>query len=278
MQFTIEEVSPETARQYLERAGQNRRLSMANVRRYATAMKAGYWQLNGETVKFSPSGELIDGQHRLRAVVEAGVPVRLAVIRGINGTAFETFDLGKGRTLTDVLSIYGYDNAAGLAAVIRSIYFYKRFGDPDSKLRPAQATPVAEFMDYFKASPNHDLMVTSTAKGLEYRVRGSFFSPRIASFLWVATTLAKPETAADFWTDFGSADLQEGHPIQVFRRRIKNDMGMKGTMSAMSAFAIAVKCWNAYATGVVPEWFKFVQYGRTAEPFPEVVGLNRETL
>lgn len=278
MQFTVEEISPETARQYLETAGQNRRLSMANVRRYAEAMKAGFWQLNGETVKFSPSGNLIDGQHRLRAVVEAGVPVRLAVIRGINGTAFETFDLGKGRTLSDVLSIYGYDNPAGLAAVIRSIYLYKRFCDPTCQLRPAQSIPVAEFMDYFKASPNHELMVTGTAKGMDYRVRGSFFGPRIAAFLWILTTLAKPETAADFWTDFGSADLSEGHPIQVFRRRIKNDMMLNGKISAKSSYAIAIKCWNAYVTGIVPEIYKFIEFGRTAEAFPEVVGLDRETL
>jgi len=43
------------------------------VKRYAEDMAKGNWKLNGETIKVTPNGQLLDGQHRLAGCVMSGV-------------------------------------------------------------------------------------------------------------------------------------------------------------------------------------------------------------
>ena len=59
----IVEITPEMARQYLERNSHNRRLSERSVRALATAIKNGEWQINGEAIKvFMPGSVISEGK------------------------------------------------------------------------------------------------------------------------------------------------------------------------------------------------------------------------
>ena len=77
-------VSPEFARDVLERSFAsgftNRPLSKKTVKKYAEAMKKGGWVLNNDAICIDDSGALINGQHRLEAVIVSGctVPMFLA--------------------------------------------------------------------------------------------------------------------------------------------------------------------------------------------------------
>src|SRR5438105_4834244 len=68
----IVKVTPELARQWLESNEDNRRLSDEWVRKLARDMVNDEFPNVGETLKFDEKGRLIDGQHRLRAVVLSG--------------------------------------------------------------------------------------------------------------------------------------------------------------------------------------------------------------
>lgn len=65
------------------------------------------WKMNGEAIKFSNTGRLLDGQHRLLACVESGCSVRTLVIRGLPEDTQETMDAGKSRTMANVLELKG---------------------------------------------------------------------------------------------------------------------------------------------------------------------------
>lgn len=79
--FTIETVTPMKAARWLKRNIANRRVSPKVVRNYAGDMSRGEWLLNGEAIKFDRDGNLLDGQHRLGAIVHNGKSVRLATGR-----------------------------------------------------------------------------------------------------------------------------------------------------------------------------------------------------
>jgi len=49
------------------------------VDQYARDMLAGHWPLAGEGIRFDEADQLIDGRHRLRACVKAGVPFQTYV-------------------------------------------------------------------------------------------------------------------------------------------------------------------------------------------------------
>ena len=94
----VEVITPAVAAEYLRLYNQgNRKPNKAQVAYYAKMMNEGEWELNGESIKFSGSGEtlrLLDGQHRLMACVEANVPFETLVVRDIEEKTFDTLDQG----------------------------------------------------------------------------------------------------------------------------------------------------------------------------------------
>lgn len=113
----VETITPEVAKVYLTLNKFNRPLNKTHVMRLAKDMRDGHWELNGEPIKFDDSGNLVDGQHRLQAVIESGVAVCFLVVRGISPRSFTTLDTGKNRSNADVFNINGINNAATVSSV-----------------------------------------------------------------------------------------------------------------------------------------------------------------
>ncbi len=117
MNIQIEKVTPEIAVEYLNHnITHNRTIQRARVANLALRMKRGEWQLNGESIKFNSKGELIDGQHRLSAVIASNCPIETLVIRECDATIM---DDGKMRSVRDVFSLSrvdeGLNNNANIA-------------------------------------------------------------------------------------------------------------------------------------------------------------------
>lgn len=107
MKITQETITPEMAQEYLKFNTENyRSINKFRVMSYASDMKNGKWQLNGEAIKFDETGKLIDGQHRLQAIVSAGVPAEMLVIREVpEGT--NLYDIGSNRSMGQIAKARG---------------------------------------------------------------------------------------------------------------------------------------------------------------------------
>ena len=102
MTTDILEITPDLAALFLEeRNTGNRRLRESHVRKLAADMKAGRWKETHQGIAFSKAGRLLDGQHRLAAVVEAGVPVRMMVTQGVSEDSYIAMDQGANRSVAD---------------------------------------------------------------------------------------------------------------------------------------------------------------------------------
>lgn len=121
-------ITPEMAAEMLENNVFNRPLSNARVAMYVAAMKAGEWTLNGEAIKFDVTGRLLDGQHRLTAIIRANVAIQTVVIRGLPAKSASTIDTGKNRTAADVLALGGSVSSLAskaFAAATRMLMIYE---------------------------------------------------------------------------------------------------------------------------------------------------------
>lgn len=117
-------VTPALAMNWLDNANpNNRRVSDAHVQRLARDMKSGEWVLTHEGIAFDANGILLDGQHRLWAIVEAETPVEMHIWRDVTRDALMAIDCGKARNLGDILRLSGghgqVDNAE--LAVLRAM-------------------------------------------------------------------------------------------------------------------------------------------------------------
>jgi hypothetical protein len=103
--FNLVEVSPAMARKYLEKnLPENRKVRMSTVAAYTRDMQAGRWQLSHQCIALNEKGQLIDGQHRLHALIQAGVTVPMYVAQYQDGQGkFQILDGGAKRNAIDVL-------------------------------------------------------------------------------------------------------------------------------------------------------------------------------
>lgn len=124
-QFAWEKITPALAADWLAKHNtHNRPLRETTVDAYARDMKTNRWSPNHQGIAFSATGALLDGQHRLSAVVASGVTIYALVFRGIpervEGVAakvMETVDRGNTRSLADLLKLdYGISESPGTVA------------------------------------------------------------------------------------------------------------------------------------------------------------------
>lgn len=103
--FRIETTTPRIAQNILDSGNyKNRRLRPSVVERYSRMMLAGDWHLSPEAIVISNTGRLLNGQHRLSAVVKSGVTVQFLIIRGPNDDVFAVMDRGAIRSIADALN------------------------------------------------------------------------------------------------------------------------------------------------------------------------------
>jgi hypothetical protein len=275
----IETITPQKAEQWLATKALNRSLSKQTIDRYTIAIKAGEWEQNGEAIKFNTEGQLIDGQHRLSAVKRAGQSIRSVVIRNLNGRSFETFDTGKGRSIPDVLSIYGYKNPLVLAGAARFLYLHKHTGGAmrtNVASHHVTSLNIVSFLN--ENTARRETLIQAAKEGLNRHVRATFWRPAMIGYLWAVTNIADRAIADEFWASFNT-ELRPDHPVNKLSERIAKDRLSKQHMSNEEGLAISIKAWNAFATNTpVAHTLRYRMFGPKAETLPEVHGLNLEAI
>lgn len=103
-------VTPDLAAELLKRNTRNRKISRSVVDKYIAEMKRGEWYPTASGIGFDVDGVLVDGQHRLMAIVESGVSVPMLVVEGLPSRSQEKVDRQRRRTIFDVFSLAGYKN------------------------------------------------------------------------------------------------------------------------------------------------------------------------
>lgn len=121
----VEMITPTAAKQLLDGSSGNFRcIDRGRVAKYAAEMLSGKWDFNGETIKLNGS-MIIDGQHRLAAIVKSDVAVKCIVIRNLDQSAGMTIDSGKGRTIADWVRFKKLKNANSITAMARQVFGYR---------------------------------------------------------------------------------------------------------------------------------------------------------
>ena len=122
--ISMEWIDEERAQELLKHQyGKQRSKYKANIDRFVDAMNADEWV---EALCFplflDVDGELLDGQHRLTALVRTGSAMNFLVISGLPKDAFTYIDQNKTRTLVDALSIDGVTNYKLMAPTLKLLY------------------------------------------------------------------------------------------------------------------------------------------------------------
>lgn len=118
MQANFQTITPAIAQQMLAANTSNRILRKHHVVDLARDMCRGRYQVNGDSIRFDVNGVLLDGQHRLSAIVESETDQHMLVITGLAPETMRTIDSGIKRNNGDRLSLEGAKNGNAIAAAL----------------------------------------------------------------------------------------------------------------------------------------------------------------
>lgn len=258
---SIEEITPEKASMWLEKNLSNNRPQTSNhIDFLANEMTAGHWRLNGEAVKFDLNNNLIDGQHRLRAVIKSGVNIISLVVRGIPTEHFYTMDTGKGRTTGNSLGFKGFKNSIVLAAAVR---YVEHISNKMGKKRKASAGDTFRFIN---ENPDIENSVSYALKLYQSSKYRGLTASRAAALHFLFSQ--KDSKAADkfFYDLYYGANLA-ADSILLILRRVLIDTGYKKTPAKVK-IAYVIKAWVFIRTG---RKVKQIVFNPAKDHFPVIV-------
>lgn len=235
-------VNPQMAEEMLATSAFNRSVSHSRVLTLANEMRCGQWQLNGETIIFSEDGKLIDGQHRLYAVVESGCTIPLLIARGAPKNAFETIDTGRARTGGDIAGMAGHEHrnivVAGASLLWR---IYHRLG-PTEPAPPQVALRVIErYPEFGRWAP----FVTAAPRPTT--LPGAAF---MTSLVYLDAIAQKQGTASRFYEAMTKGTgLEDGDPRLALRNRALNMRASGNIMNTTTIWSAAARCLTAIEGG-----------------------------
>lgn len=97
-------VTPMRAKLWLEKNHIDQRsLSAQRITSFIADLKSGNWALTHQAVCFDGEGTLIDGQHRLYAIVQSGIAAKMLVVRNQHASFHDPIDRGAPRSVATIL-------------------------------------------------------------------------------------------------------------------------------------------------------------------------------
>ena len=258
-------VDPRLANSWLLLNQNNRPLSESHVQEYVARMKNGEWVLNGQCIIFSNTGVLLDGQHRLAAVVNSGLTIPFDVRFGINEETFATIDDGKKRTPADVFSIESIPNYANAAAVVNLVIGMERGATNDTMHSASRPSNIEMAKWYF----DHQEIADFVLFGIKwYDASGRLLTP--SKFASYAYMMAKVDEAAAMkfmeQLAFGF-NLTTSSPVFKLRSMLaKAKVDKTKKLSVSYERALIIKAWNFFRKG---KTVKILKYDTEREDFPK---------
>lgn len=231
--MTIETISPQTARQYLECNVHNRPVTKSRVDAYADSMRNGQWLLTGEPIIFNGAC-LANGQHRLLACIKSDIAFQTVVVRDVHPDSFAVLDSGLPRQMSHVLATAGIPNSASVAATAMLVLGYST-GKAQQRYKSVSRQEVLKHVQEHENRYTHARRAANAAKMAK-------FTPSVfgAHAFFAFDHQRFDEFSAGV---LSGADLRAGDPRLTLRNWLYSPNNRREQHSKLCAL---IKAWNAF--------------------------------
>lgn len=260
--FRLVHITPTQAAEWLKRNTRNRPICLPDVDRYRRDLERGNWITTHQGVAFALDGTLIDGQHRLTAIVEAGVGAEMPVFENLSLDAIAVIDDHRVRRIRDRVALIDRDvpttnEVACIKAMVRSI-------SKATVARRTQQEELAIFREHIGAARFAiGLLSAAGAQGTQRRAP-------VAAVIARASYSVPHEKLKQFCEVLVSGLVRPNHPedstIIVFRDFLASPavLNSGGSMASTLLYRKSARALDAFVRGQVVSKL----YESTSEPFP----------
>ncbi len=255
-------MTPEMAVALLEANQHNRPLNHQHVDRIANQITTGRWRFNGDTIKLSTSRDILDGQHRLWAIVEAKQPVETAIIYDIEPEAFATIDtLRKPRSGADVLAMHGVTHHR--VVISTALQWLTRWQRKCLETYRAPANRV-ENSDVERAFNDNPGILRAAERASKLR---GLTSVGIIAFFYFILTNRNPDLAERM---LHTLENPAGVSVNDPFFRLRAYLTQNQHKDPLVTIALMIKSANASHEGREMRLLNWRNQGNNAEPFPKL--------
>lgn len=254
------QVTPQLAKDWLNQNENNRRLRPGVVDAYARQMRNGRWPFTGEPIQRDVNGNLINGQHRLSALVEAGVTLPFVVVSGLPPEVADVVDTQARRSAGDMLERYGELHTRSLGSAVRIALLQEQGALSTGGQTQIGHTEIRAFIDY-----NPDIR---DAVSLALRVYRGMDAPSPAALAYAIWRLRRidRERADQFFIDASEkANLGPNDPALALARRFAEIRRTKKRTPVEEQLTLIYRAWNARRKGRTLAMVKAVHNGQRAQ-------------
>lgn len=243
-------ITPEIAKNYLQANTSNRPVRLSQVEKYANEMIEGTWNTDViDPICISVNGNLINGQHRLMAVIKANKTIPMWVQYNLPESHYKIIDSGVGRTLYDRLSVV---NRKKISALTKSC-FATEYGKSslinsyDGKIKQYNGTSITptdpKLIDY--AHEHLELLQECNTNG--NRLRNVFGKGSLRAFsyaYWLIKWLGIDNKLDMFVEDF-SNDISLDRNTQLIKNAMLKQMA-KGNMTTTEIISFVLYAYEMF--------------------------------
>lgn len=220
----------------------NRNISVAYVKRLAQAMERGEWGLNAMPIVLDKKGKVIDGQHRLSAVIIYKKPVRMTIAYGVDNDAIKTIDIGRKRTPADMLSLRGEKDCNVLASAVRLLNSYKEKNMNSVTCNTAYISPLQteHILGENPGLRESVLFASGNKKAVQLILTPSI----IVTFHYIFGRKGAKNRDIFFDSLIGGANLGKNNPIYILRQILLERRVRYSTKDKPMICCLIIKTWN----------------------------------
>lgn len=172
IQLSLMMITPTIAAELLSKNVNNRPIRKAIVNSYAKQMSQGRWKMTHQGIAFDDNGNLLDGQHRLHAIIQSGVSVLMTVASGVDPSSRIAMDDHARRTLSDSLTIERHEPITSIDIAIIRVVLENGTPKRDWSSRPSKQD-IVDVIDRFRPA----IAFSTTHRGTAQHVAGIAVSP-----------------------------------------------------------------------------------------------------
>ena len=263
MKIVQETITPEKAEEYLGTMRSNRNVKPKWLAELERRINNGEWDPNNpQPISFAGEKTLIDGQHRLLAVVGTRKSIKCWVAREVPQSAISNIDTGKARSMADLLRMKGEVNVAMVSGTLRQLLKYRQSGELGQKgLEPSHF----EMLELLEKEPVVRDVINAVGELRHIRLG---VGPSMWGALWILFGEQDENDADEFIELMKTGEgLQNGSPILALRKALLN---MQYPRPPRHNAALVIKAWNAWRAGEEIQTISWKAGGKSPEAFPQI--------
>lgn len=239
-------ITPKIAEELLKYNTRNRRIHLHDLTRYKNSLLKNEWQDGISTLWFGRNNVLIDGQHRLLAIVKTGVSAVFQINYLASEVVGKAVDTGRARTPSDIFRMEGIPNSYYVQSNIYC-YFGLKVNDISGSLKEKVSVinAIDEYYsseDFWQEMAKFSARLTNKPKGMKKPLIKASLIGGIAAYL-IKECKHPQSKVFDFFTQILSEDTCENETLNKFRKWLSSTETKPTKAELFNLIAIY---WNAF--------------------------------